>query len=166
MKTTVSRSTANLTGAGGRGTRRLFQELADRFSSCATATAGLVIKVFGSTLAKTGSAAFHGTANGKAVTIAGSTDMPALTGCNFDAGYYNVACFFIDEASTVTMIPGTQAATLAGVKFPEFPAKQCLVGYLVITYASAFTGGTTALDTATTQYVSPVGAFDPNLTLT
>ena len=31
----------------------------------------------------------------------------------------------------------------------------------MITYASTFTGGTTALDTATTVYVSPVGAFDP-----
>jgi hypothetical protein len=32
---------------------------------------------------------------------------------------------------------------------------------LIITYASAFTGGTTPLDTATTVYVSPMSGFDP-----
>jgi Lhr-like helicase len=54
---------------------------------------------------------------------------------------------------------------LAGVKFPEFPEGKTLVGFLIITHSSTFTGGTTALDTATTVYVSPVGAFDPNILL-
>jgi len=45
------------------------------------------------------------------------------------------------------------------------PEKKAIVGYLMITYASAFTGNTTALDTATTLYISPVGAFDPSITL-
>jgi len=36
---------------------------------------------------------------------------------------------------------------------------------LVITNAGAFTGGTTALDTATTVYISPTGPFDPTVLL-
>jgi hypothetical protein len=87
--------------------------------------------------------------------------MPALTGINAGAGKFQVACFFIDSAGVVTALGGTQGATVGGVVFPEFPKNKALVGFLIITYASAFTGGTTALDTATTVYVSPLGAFDP-----
>ena len=145
--------------------RPILNALADRFSSQALSSAGLVIKTGGSALAKTGSAAWYGVANGVPVSIAGSTDMPALTGINVSAGKYNVACFFIDSAGTVTALGGTEGATLAAVKFPESPVGKALVGFLIITYASAFTGGTTALDTATTVYVNPIGAFDPNIIL-
>ena len=58
---------------------------------------------------------------------------------------------------------GTEGTTLAKVKFPPFPQGKALVGYLIVTYASAFVGGTTALDTATTNFVSPVGPFDPSV---
>jgi hypothetical protein len=136
--------------------------LVDRFSSQATSSAGLVITGAGGTTAKIGTTPFAGTANGVPVAIAAGTSMPALVG-TIDAGKYNVFCFFIDSASNVTVEMGTEGATLAGVTFPPFPQKKALVGYLVVTYASAFTGGTTALDTATTVYVSPVGAFDPTL---
>ena len=84
--------------------------------------------------------------------------MPPVT---ITAAKYNVYCFFIDSASVVTVAQGPEGATLAAVKFPPFPVGKALVGYLVITYASTFTGNSTALDTATTVYVSPVGAFDP-----
>lgn len=150
-------------GAGRRELETMLSAIADRMSSQATATAGLVIKTGGSALAKTGSTAYHGTADGVAVTIAASTDMPALAGSSHTAAYYNVYCFFIDSASVVTVAQGTEGASLATVKWPPFPPKKALVGYLVVTYASAFVPGTTALDTATTQYVSPVGAFDPTL---
>ena len=144
--------------------RPLLNALADRMSSQATSTAGLVIKAEDNVLAKTGAAAFAGVANGVPVAIAASTDMPALTG-TIGAGKFNIYCFFIDSASVVTVAQGTEGATLAAVKFPPFPVGKALVGYLVITYASAFTGGTTPLDTATTVYVSPVGAFDPTILL-
>ena len=144
--------------------RPLLNALADRMSSQATSTAGLVIKAGGGVLAKTGAAAFAGVANGVPVAIAASTDMPALTG-TITAAKYNVYCFFIDSASVVTVALGTVGATLAAVKFPPFPVGKALVGYLVITYASTFTGNSTALDTATTVYVSPVGAFDPTILL-
>lgn len=145
--------------------RPVLSAIVDRFSSQATATAGLVIKAGGGVLAKTGATAFQGVAGGVPVTIAASTDMPALTGINITAAKYNVVCFFIDSASVVTAVAGTEGATLAAVKFPDFADQRnkALVGYLIITYASAFTGGTTPLDTATTVYVSPVGAFDPTL---
>ena len=144
--------------------RRLLENalrpMVDRYSTQALATAGLVIKAGASALAKTGATAFHGIVKGKLVTIAASTDMPALVG-SITAAYYNVFCFFIDEASTVTVAMGTEGATRDAVKFPAFPENKALVGFLIVTYASAFTGGTTALDTATTQYVSPTGPIDP-----
>lgn len=139
--------------------------LADRLSCVALATAGLVIKAATSTLAKTGAAAFYGTVKGKLVTIAASTDMPALTGLVITAAKYNVACFYIDDASVVTMKYGTEGAAIANVKFPEPPEGKTLVGFLLITHSSTFTGGTTALDTATTVYVSPIGAYDATILL-
>jgi hypothetical protein len=166
MQGNITRLVGSLTdGIGKPALRRMLRSIGARMSSQATATAGLVIKTGGSALAKTGSTAFAGTVNGVPVAIAASTDMPALTGINITAAYYRIVCFFIDAGSTVTAVAGAEGATLATAKFPDFPLDKTLVGYLVITYASAFTGGTTALDTATTVYVSPVGAFDPTITI-
>lgn len=165
MQDTVTRKLAGLPGETGRAALApIFAALADRFASQATSSAGLVIKAGGGTLAKIGATAFQGIANNVPVTIAASTDMPALVG-SIGAGAFNVYCFFIDSASVVTVAMGTEGATLATVKFPTFPQGKALVGYLIVTYASAFVGGTTALDTATTNYVSPVGAFDPTIIL-
>lgn len=136
--------------------------LVDRYSTQPLTTAGLVIKAGGSALAKTGAADFYASVGGVLVKIAASTDMPALTGISNTAAFFNVACFFVDSAGTVTVAGGTQAATLGAVVFPPFPEKKALVGFLIITYASAFVGGTTPLDTATTVYVSPLGPFDPS----
>lgn len=166
MISTVTQQIATMgSGLDKEALRPLLSALADRMSSQATSTAGLVIKAAAGVLAKTGAVAFAGVANGVPVAIAAATDMPSLTGINITAAKFNVVCFFIDSASVVTALAGTEGATLAAVKFPQFPVGKALVGYLVITYASAFTGGTTALDTATTVYVSPIGAFDPNINL-
>lgn len=163
MQDTLLRNLAAVTNQSDKAALRpILMALVDRFSSQATSTAGLVIKAGSSALAKTGAVAFAGTANGYPVAIAASTDMPALVG-SITAASYNVFCFFIDSASVVTAAMGTEATTLANVKFPIFPQGKALVGYLVVTYASTFVGGTTALDTATTVYVSPVGAFDPTI---
>lgn len=147
------------------GTRRalefVLRPMVDRFSTQALASAGLVISAT-TTLAKIGATAFHGIVKGKLVTIAAATDMPALVG-SITAAYYNVYCFFIDEASVVTVAMGTEAAARADVKFPPFPENKALVGFLIVTYASAFVGGTTVLSTATTQYVSPTGPMDPTV---
>lgn len=137
--------------------------MADRFSSCATSSAGLAIKAGGSTLAKTGSAVTNLNANGIPVAIAASTDMPALTGIDITAAYFRIVCFFIDSASAVTVAAGAEGATLAACTWPPFPAGKALVGFLTITHSGAFTGGTTPLDTATTTYNSPTGAWDPSV---
>lgn len=139
--------------------------IADRMSCCAINTAGLVIKAGTSVLAKTGAAAFYGTVKGKLVTIAAATDMPVLTGLVITANKFNVACFYVSDASVVTAAFGTEGATLGAVKFPQPPEGKTLVGFLIITHSSTFTGNTTALDTATTVYCSPVGAFDPTVLL-
>ena len=139
--------------------------LADRYNSVATSSAGLVITATsGTKVPKIGSVAFQGIAAGVPVAIAASTDMPALVG-SITAAYYNVYCFFIDSASVVTSAMGTEGASLAAVKFPQFPIGKALVGYITVTYASAFVGGTTSLGTATTVYISPTGAFDPNVVI-
>ncbi len=143
--------------------RKIFEPIVDRYSSQPLTSAGLVIKAGGGTLAKTGAVDFYASVTGVLVKIAAATDMPALTGINISAGDFNVACFFVDSAGTVTVAAGTQAATLGAVVFPQFPKNKAMVGFLIITYASAFTGGTTALDTATTVYVSPLGPFDPSV---
>lgn len=142
--------------------RQAIAPLSDRYSSCALTTAGLVIKAGGSALAKTGAADQYLIVDGTLVSIAAGTDMPALTGINIGAAKYNVVCFFVDKAGTVTASAGTQGAAISSVVWPTFPSKQALVGALLIYYASAFTGGTTPLDTATTVYLSPTGPFDPS----
>lgn len=141
--------------------RRVIGTLIDRYSSQPLTSAGLVIKAGGGVLTKTGAADFYATAAGVLVKIAASTDMPSLVGVNITAGAFNVVCFFIDNAGVVTLAAGSQGATLGAVTWPQFPVRKALIGFLIITNAGAFTGGTTALDTATTVYVSPLGAFDP-----
>jgi hypothetical protein len=92
--------------------------------------------------------------------------MPALSGTVVN-GTFNVFCFFIDSAGTVTSAMGTAGATLATVVFPQKPQKKALVGLLIVnpTGTGNFVGGSTALDDATVvptvAYVSAQGAFDP-----
>jgi hypothetical protein len=141
--------------------------LTDRFSSCSLNSAGLAIKSGGSALAKIGATDYYAVVNGTLVKVAASTDMPALTGINMTAAYFNVVCFFVDQAGNLTALGGNEGASLGAVRFPPFPQQKALIGFLLITYASAFVGGTTPLDTATTVYVnaSTAGVFDPSALL-
>lgn len=141
--------------------QRPFESLVDRYSSCPLSQHTLAITGGGSTTAKIATSDYYGVANGTLVKIANATNMPALTGINISAGFFNVACFYVDKAGVVTVAGGTQGATLGAVVFPQPPQGKALVGFLIITYASAFTGGTTPLDTATTVYLAPDAAFDP-----
>lgn len=164
MQDTMSRylqSLANVQDA--YALNRILAPLVDRYSSQPLRTAGLVIKAGGGVLAKIGAADYYGVATGVPVTIAASTDMPALTGLVITATFFNVACFFVDSASVVTVAFGTQGATLGALKWPQFPQGKALVGCLIITHSATFTGGTTALDTATTVYISPTGPLDPSV---
>ena len=154
-----------LVGSGNdrRAQSQLLEPVVGTLNTQALTTAGLVIKAGTSTLAKTGAAAFYAIVGGRLLTIAGSTDMPALTGLTITANSFNVACFFVNSSGTVSVKFGTEGTSLGRVKFPDFPLGQALVGFLIITHSSTFTGGTTALDTATTVYVSPLGAVDPTI---
>lgn len=164
MKDTITRYLKTLASQPGeRSLLTVLKAIGDRMSSQPIRTAGLVIKAGASALAKIGSADYYATVNGKLVKIAASTDMPALTGLTITANSFNVACFFVDSAGTVTASFGTEATAIANITWPEFPENKALVGILLITHSSTFTGGTTALDTATTVYISPVGAFDPTI---
>jgi hypothetical protein len=143
--------------------RKILLPLCDGCSTQALISAGLVIHGAASALAKTGAADFYASVQGILVKIAASTDMPALTGIVITAAFFNVACFYVDSAGVVTVAGGTQGATLGAVVFPQPPTGKALVGFLIITSAGTFTGGTTALDTATTVFISPTGPFDPTV---
>ncbi len=165
MNDTITRHLQALPSEPGKSELlTVLKAIGDRLSTVALSSAGLEIAAVGSALAQIGaSSTFHAVVTGKLVTKAAGTDMPALTGLTITANSFNVACFFIDSAGTVTVAFGTQATTRLGVVFPPFPENKALVGFLIITHSATFTGGTTALDTATTQYISPVGAFDPTV---
>jgi F420-0:gamma-glutamyl ligase-like protein len=164
MQDTITQHLAGLPGETARKAVRVpMKAIGDRMSTQATSTAGLLITATsGNYVAKIGSVAFAGVVQGVPVAIAAGTDMPTLVG-TITAGSYNIFCFFIDQSSTVTVAMGIEGTTLAKAKFPPFPEGKALVGYIIVTYASTFTGGSTALNTATTVYVSPVGAFDPTI---
>lgn len=143
--------------------QRILEALADRYSSCSLSQNTIAITSGGATTAKIATSDWYGVANGMLVKIASGTNLPALTGINISAGFFNVVCFFCDSGGTVTAAGGTQGSVLGNVVFPQLPKSKALVGFLLITYASAFTGGSTPLDTATTVYFAPDGAFDPTV---
>jgi len=167
MQNTIQQYLANISASRDKEVlQTLMQYVARQVNNVSLSSAGLVIKAGGSTLAKTGASAWYGLVGGRLVTIAGSTDMPALTGLSITANSFNVACFFINSAGTVAARFGTEGTAIGRVKFPDFPVDMTLVGALLITHSSTFTGGTTALDTATTVYLSPLGAVDPTFLYT
>lgn len=144
--------------------RGFLKPIVDRMSTRPLNAAGLLVSGTGSGVtAKIGSADFYASVTGKLVKIAASTDMPALVG-TITQSSYNVFCFFVDAAGTVTSAIGTEATTLAGVVFPTFPQNKALVGFIIVTYAGGlFTGGSTGLSTATTVYIDGTGMFDPSV---
>jgi hypothetical protein len=144
-----------------RALRAIHKPLIDRYSSQALTSAALVINGAGATFAKIGAAPFYAVAAGSLVMLAAGAAMPALTNVLIPAGSYNVAAFYVNSAGVITAAPGTASLTLGGVVFPQAVVGAALVGFLIITYAGAFVGGTTPLDTATTVYISPTGPIDP-----
>ena len=164
MNDTMTRYLAALPDpAARRALRFVLQPLVDRLSSQPLTNAGLVISGAGLTVAKTGATPFYAAAAGILVTLAAGTVLPPLTGINTLAGGFNVALFFVDSGGVVTVLGGTPATTLAGIGWPQLSVGKALIGFLVISGAGAFTGGTTPLDTATTAYISLSGDFDPTV---
>lgn len=151
--------------------RAVVNPVADRYSTQSVRTAGLVITATsGKKVPKIGAADYYAVVQGVIVLKAAGTDMPALSG-NVTNAKFNVYCFFIDSAGTMTSARGTEGATLAAVKWPPFPAGKALIGFIIInpTGTGDFVGDTTALDDGTvapnTVYVSHNGPFDPSVVL-
>jgi len=148
--------------------RPMFVAIAHCLSTQSLTTAGLAIKTGGSAIVKTGAAAYYGLAKGILVTVAASTDMPALVG-SVANGAYNVFAFFINSEGVVTSQIGTPGSTLSRVRFPAIPGANAILGFVIIhpTGTGAFVGGTTALDDATVVpnavYISTLGQFDPTV---
>lgn len=157
-----------LEGVAGETTRRflqrIFDPIADRYSSCVLQNPGIVISGAGLTTAKTGATALVYVSGGTPVSVAGGTTLPALTAAmTFTTGQFLIVGFFGDAAGNLTIGAGAPGATLAKATFPSTKEGLAVLGYLIITYAGTFVGGTTPLDTATTTYVSPDGAFDTSV---
>jgi len=135
-----------------------------RLNSVTLTSAGLAIKAGASALVKTGATATTLSVEGVLASIAAATDMPALVG-TVTADLFNVYVFSQDRAGTRYTTMGTEAATLAGVKFPSIPDNRAVIGFIVVnpTGTGNFVGGTTALDDATVVpnvvYNNTVGAF-------
>lgn len=132
----------------------------------------LAIHGAGSPLAKTGSISYMVSLNAAGTPVIvklAAADLPALVG-TVTAAKFNVFCFFVDSAGTVTVAMGTEGATLATVVFPTFPDDKACVGIIVInpTGTGNFVGGTTNLDDATVVpnavFLNPIGAFKPTAT--
>lgn len=128
-------------------------------------TGGLAIKAGGSALAKTVNAV-KGIINGNLFTKA-AADMAALAGTVTNAKF-NVFCFFVNAAGTLSTAMGTEGDTLADVVFPDYDnTTKAMIGFVVInpTGTGNFVGGTTALDDATVApnavYHDTVGVMDP-----
>jgi hypothetical protein len=141
--------------------RRVIEPAIDRLSSQVLTNPGLVITGAGGTTAKIGAVDCYVAIAGSLLRIPAGTTMPPLTGCNFPGSSFNVAYFFVDGAGVITMLPGSPGTTLGRVVSPAPPKNKAMIGFLIINYTTAFTGGTTPLDTATTVYVNTVGDFDP-----
>lgn len=152
-----------------RDAGNLFPVLSDiynRLNSACLSSAGLTISAT-TTKVKTGDSATIVSAQGVIRSIAAATDMPVLVGTVANAKF-NVFVFSVDSAGTTYTQMGTAAYSLAGVKWPNVPAKRCVIGFVIInpTGTGNFVGGTTPLSDATVVpnavYVNTQGAFDPN----
>lgn len=139
------------------------------------ASGALAINGAGNTAAKIGSLIYACALTAAGVptllTKAANTVMAALAGTVTNAKF-NVYCFFVDSAGTLTTLMGTEGASLATIVFPTFPDDKACIGFVIInpTGTGPFVGGTTTLDDATVVpnavYVNTVGSFKPTVSAT
>lgn len=129
-------------------------------------TGGLAIKAGGSAIVKTVNTISY-MINGVAYTKA-AADMSALSGTVTNAKF-NVFCFYVDAAGTLTTRMGTEAATKAEIVYPAHIDGAVMIGFVIInpTGTGNFVGGTTPLDDATVVpnavYVNTIGGFIPGM---
>jgi len=116
---------------------------------------------------KTGSSALVKSSNAFQVLVANTvvnvaaSDMPALTG-TIPTAYTSTYAFQVDSAGALTVVKGNNVLTATGLSLSDLPAtdrNKVTIGLVTVVNAtgSTFTGGTTALDTASlTVYYSNV----------
>jgi len=127
-------------------------------------SAGLAIKTSSSAVAKSANA-ITAIIDGVLVSKA-AADMAALVG-TIPASKFGLFVFSINASGTLVTTPGTlNGAAIGDLVFPTIPSGNVVIGFIVVQNgsASAFTGGTTALDAAniTTTYVNTPFPFNPN----
>jgi hypothetical protein len=147
--------------------QRVLQDVYNRFRSVALTTAGLVINGAANPAARTGASITYFSVEGKPLSVAANTVLPAFTGTVANALFCPYV-FTIDKSGTTYIQQGTAGATLAASRFPEIAADRAIVGVVIINpTVGTFTGGTSALDStaANAVYISPVGAWDPSATV-
>jgi hypothetical protein len=133
----------------------------------ALTSAGLLISGT-TTKVATAAAPFYCMVKGRLVRLGNSTDMAPLVGTVTNAKF-NVYCFYVDNAGTLTSAMGVEGAAIGSVLFPDKPIDKVFIGFVIInpTGTGPFIGGTTALGDVTVvpnaAYVSLVGASDPTI---
>lgn len=154
MFDTMTRWLAGVPDVKGRqAIREPLKAVVDRMSTQSITTPTVVISSGGATTAKIGAVDYYAVVQGGLVTIAAGTALPALTGITAAQNAFVIVCFFVDAAGVVTVLGGAPNATLYKAGWPAFPQGKCLIAMALIkNTGGVFTGGTTALDTATTVY--------------
>lgn len=171
MQGTVTQHISNLAGEMSQKAVRIpIKAIGDRLSTQTINTAALRIKGgSASAIVQTNAVSLY-LANGKLVSKATATDLPALVGSVTNARF-NVFAFFIDQAGTLTTLMGIEGTTLASVIFPPIAELKACIGFVIInpTGTGPFVGGTTVLDDATVVpnavFANTLGAFDPSIQL-
>lgn len=171
MQGTISQLIAAVPGGQAqKALRTVLNAIGDRLSSQTLTSAALRIKGGSASAIVQTNAASAFVVNGKLVTKATSTDLPALVGTVTNAKF-NVFAHFIDSAGTLTTAMGIEATVLANVAFPPIPENKAVIGFVIVnpTGTGGFVGGTTVLDDGTVVpnavFVNTIGAFDPSVIL-
>jgi hypothetical protein len=141
--------------------------LNDLFTRQALTSGAIAIQAASNPGAKT-TAVISAVVEGKLIQVAAG-NLPALTGYNLTANQFGAVVFTVDLAGAFSVYFAQPAAALNGVVIPPIPERsgtsglpQVAVGMLILANgASAFTGGTTALDSITTTYINIVGPLVP-----
>ena len=165
MQDNITRLVGSMQANPGQAAlRTMLSAIADRLSSQTLGSAGLAI-IGAANVGAHAATAFNAVANGILRRVAASTAMTALVGTTA-INTFNVYCFYINSAGTLTTSMGTAATTLAGVIFPTPTVGVAMIGFITVNpTAAGFIGGTTALDAANTNviYVNTQGAFDATI---
>lgn len=121
-------------------------------------------------LVKTGSGITYAIVNRVFLSIAGSTNMPALVGTVKNATY-GAFFFYTDQNGNLTTLAATPGATLAAMKMPATPINKALIGIMLInpTGTGDFVGGTTSLTDGTVVpnavFINTTATVDPTISV-